>query len=334
VPRYFVTGATGFLGAEVAKQLLSRGHQVAALARDPSKATLLAQLGAEVHAGDITKPATLRAPMHGVDGVFHIAAWYKTGHPRAAALATAVNVTGTRHVLSAMRDLGIRKGVYTSTLAVNSDTHGIVVDESYRYTGPHRSVYDRTKWQAHYEVAVPMMAAGLPLVIVQPGAIYGPGDTSALRAVFVAHLRRRLPLVPARTAFCWGHIEDMARAHVEAMEKGRAGQAYIIAGPVHTLREAVRTAAGFSGRPAPLASVPAGLLNAVAGAARFVEAVVPLPAALSSETLAILAGTTYLGASDKARRELGFAARPLHEGLRHLVEHEMRLLGLTPPGPT
>ena len=95
----------------------------------------------------------------------------------------------------------------------------------------------------------------------------------------------------------------------------------------------MRTAAGFSGRPAPLASVPAGLLSAAAGAARFVETVVPLPAALSSETLAILAGTTYLGASDKARRELGFAARPLHEGLRHLVEHEMRLLGLTPPGP-
>ena len=332
MPRYFVTGATGFLGAEVVKQLLSRGHQVAALARDPSKATLLARLGAEVHGGDITDPATLHAPMRGVDGVFHVAAWYKTGHPRAAAVATAVNVAGTRHVLSAMRDLGIPKGVYTSTLAVNSDTHGTVVDETYRYAGPHLSVYDRTKWQAHYEVAVPMMAAGLPLVIVQPGAIYGPGDTSALRAVFVAHLRRRLPFVPARTAFCWGHIEDMARAHVEAMDLGRPGQSYIIAGPVHTLREAVRTAAGFSGRSMPLASVPPGLLQGAAAAARLVEAVVPLPAALSSETLAILGGTTYLGASDKARRELGFRARPLHEGLRHLVEHEMRLLGQTPPG--
>jgi nucleoside-diphosphate-sugar epimerase len=332
VARYFVTGATGFLGAEVAKQLLSRGHQVAALARDPSKATLLARLGVEVHAGDITEPATLRAPMHGVDGVFHIAAWYKTGHPRATALATAINVTGTRHVLAAMRDLGIPKGVYTSTLAVNSDTHGVLVDETYRYTGSHLSVYDRTKWQAHYEVAVPMIAAGLPLVIVLPGAIYGPGDTSALRAIFVDHLRRRLPFVPARTAFCWGHIEDMARAHVEAMDQGRPGQSYILAGPAHTLRDAIRTAAGFSGRPAPLAAVPVGLLKALAGAARLVETALPLPAALSSETLAILAGTTYLGASDKARRELGFATRPLHEGLRHVIEHEMRLLGLTPPG--
>lgn len=326
-----MTGATGFVGAEVAKQLLSRGHQVSALVRDPAKATLLARLGAELHRGDITAPDTLRVAMDGADGVFHIAAWYKTGHPRATALATTVNVTGTRHVLGAMRDLGIRKGVYTSTLAVNSDTRGAVVDESYRHTGPHLTVYDRTKWQAHYEVAVPMIATGLPLVIVQPGAVYGPGDTSALRAVFVDHLRRRLPFVPARTAFCWGHIEDTARAHIQAMEQGRPGQSYIIAGPAHTLLGAVQLAAGLSGRPAPLSLSPV-LLKGAAGAARLVEALIPLPPSLASETLDVLGGTTYLGAHDKARRELGFAPRPLAEGLRHLVEHEMRLLGLTPSG--
>jgi nucleoside-diphosphate-sugar epimerase len=331
VARYFVTGVTGFIGAEVAKQLLSRGHRVAGLVRDPAKATLLSRLGAELHIGDVTAPDTLRVPMHGVDGVFHLAAWYKTGHPRASALATAVNVTGTRHVLTAMREFGIRKGVYTSTLAVNSDTHGAVVDETYRYSGPHLTVYDRTKWQAHYEVAVPMMAAGLPLVIVQPGAVYGPGDTSGLRTVFVDHLRRRLPFVPRRTAFSWGHIEDTARAHLQAMEHGRPGQSYIIAGPPHTLQEAIRIAAGLSGRPAPV-GLPPALLKGAASAARLIETVAPLPAALSSETLALLAGVTYLGASDKARREFGFQPRPLPEGLRHLVEHEMRLLGLTPPG--
>jgi nucleoside-diphosphate-sugar epimerase len=331
VARYFVTGVTGFIGAEVAKQLLSRGHQVAALVRDPARATLLGRLGAELHTGDVTDPDTLRVPMHGVDGVFHLAAWYRTGHPRASAVATAVNVTGTRHVLDAMRELGIRKGVYTSTLAVNSDTHGVVADESYRHAGPHLTVYDRTKWQAHYEVAAPMMAAGLPLVIVQPGAVYGPGDTSALRTIFVDHLRRRLPFVPRRTAFSWSHIEDTARAHLQAMEQGRPGQTYIIAGPAHTLQDALQIAAGLSGRPAPI-GMPPSLLRAAAGAARVIETVAPLPASLSSETLALLAGVTYLGASDKARRELGFQPRPLPEGLRHLVEHEMRQLGQTPPG--
>jgi nucleoside-diphosphate-sugar epimerase len=330
VARYFVTGVTGFIGAEVAKQLLSRGHQVAALVRDPAKATLLGRLGAELHAGDITEPETLRIPMQGADGVFHLAAWYKTGHPHASALATAVNVTGTRHVLTAMRDLGIRKGVYTSTLAVNSDTHGAVVDETYHHSGPHLTVYDQTKWQAHFEVAAPMMAAGLPLVIVQPGAVYGPGDTSALRTMFVDHLRRRLPFVPRRTAFSWGHIEDTARAHLQAMEQGRPGQSYIIAGPAHTLQDAITLAAGLSGRPAPF-GLPPAVLKGAATAARVIEAVAPLPASWSSETLAVLAGVTYLGTSDKARRELGFQPRPLPEGMRHLVEHEMRLLGLTPP---
>lgn len=330
--RYFVTGATGFVGAEVAKQLRTRGHRVTVLARTPEKASLLARLGCDVHQGDITEPATLRAGMAGADGVFHLAAWYKTGQPRARELATRINVDGTRHVLDAMRDLGIAKGVYTSTIAVFSDTHGQLVDESYRYDGPHLSVYDETKWRAHYEVALPAMAAGLPLVVVQPGAVYGPGDTSALRGVFVDHLRRRLPLVPAVTAYCWGHVDDIAHAHIEAMERGRTGECYVIAGPPHTLRDAVRIAARYSGRAAPLAAIPPVVMRALALVMSGVEYAVPLPLALSGETLRVVSGVTYLASSDKAERELGFAPRPLDEGLRHLVEHEMRVLGLPPRG--
>ena len=330
VPRYFVTGATGFVGAEVAKQLLTRGHQVVALVRSPEKASLLKLLGAEIHTGDITDPNSLREPMRGVDGVFHIAGWYKTGAPASGALATAINVEGTRHVLTAMRDLGIAKGVYTSTVAVFSDTHGTLVDESYRYTGPHLSVYDRTKWQAHYEVAEPAIAAGLPLVVVQPGVVYGPGDTSSIREVFVNHLRGRMPLVPSRTAYCWGHIEDTAHAHISAMEQGRSGESYIIAGPPHTLREALVTAATCSGRRAPLAGLPPWLLEGASRAMEVVESIVTPPAGLSSETLRVAAGVTYLGSNAKARRELGFAPRGLDEGLRHVIEHEMRGLGMAP----
>ena len=171
------------------------------------------------------------------------------------------------------------------------------------------SVYDRTKWQAHYEVALPMIAAGLPLVIVQPGVVYGPGDTSALRAVFVDHLRRRLPFVPARTAFCWGHIEDTAHAHIEAMEHGRAGESYIVAGPAHTLREAVRLAAGLSGRPAPL-DAAAGAADAARRGCRAADRDGGDAAAVAvvRDAARSLAGATYLGASDKAARELGLRA--------------------------
>ncbi len=328
--RYFVTGATGFIGAEVAKQLRTRGHHVTALVRSLEKASLLAKLGCELHVGDITEPETLAAAMAGAEGVFHLAGWYRTGQPRARELATQVNVDGTRHVLDAMRTVGVAKGVYTSTLAVFSDTHGALVNEHYRYDGPHLCVYDETKWRAHYEVALPAIAAGLPLVIVQPGAVYGPGDTSALRTLFVSHLRRRLPFVPAATACCWGHVDDTAHAHIEAMERGRPGESYIIAGPAHTLRDALRLAARHSGRAAPVAALPPSLVRGLAGLVAQVERVLPLPPGMSSETLRVVGGVTYLGSSAKAAKELGFAPRPLDEGLRHLIEHEMRVLGLPP----
>jgi nucleoside-diphosphate-sugar epimerase len=330
VSRYFVTGATGFVGAEVAKQLRTRGHQVVALVRSPEKASLLAKLGCELHVGDITAPETLRAGMRGADGVFHLAAWYRTGAPRARALAHAVNVEGTRHVLAVMRELGIARGVYTSSLVVFSDTHGAVVDERCGYDGPHLTVYNESKWRAHYEVALPAIAAGLPLIILLPGVVYGPGDTSAVRGIFVDHLRRRLPFVPTRTAWCWAHVDDTAHAHIEAMERGRVGECYIVAGPAHTVRDAVRAAARASGRPAPLAGIPPLVLRGLARLMSGIETFVALPPGLSGETLRAVAGTTWLGSSAKAALELGFAPRPLDEGLRHLIEHEMRGLGMAP----
>src|ERR687897_3829640 len=98
--RYFVTGATGFLGSELTKQLISKGHQAVALVRNPSKASLLRTLGVHLHEGDITDRESLRAPMTGVDGVFHCAAWYKVGVDPTEAERT--NVEGTRLVLETM----------------------------------------------------------------------------------------------------------------------------------------------------------------------------------------------------------------------------------------
>ena len=164
-----------------------------------------------------------------------------------------------------MRELEIPKGVYTSTLAVFSDTHGRVVDETYRYDGPHLSEYDRTKWVAHYEVADPMIEQGLPLVIVQPGLIYGPGDTSSVRTTFISYLERKLPMVPLGTAFCWGHVEDTARGHIQAMERGRAGEAYIIAGERCDLLGALRLAEHITGVSGPRIKIAPGLMKATAG---------------------------------------------------------------------
>jgi len=333
--RYFLTGATGFVGGRLARQLREAGHDVVALVRSLGRAKELADLGVSLAEGDVTDKESMRAPMRGVDGVFHVAGWYRVGS-RDRAAAEAINVFGTQNVLDLMRELAIPKGVYTSTLAVFSDTHGQLVDERFRFHAKHLSIYDETKWRAHYEVAEPAIESGLPLVIVQPGLVFGPGDTSSLRRTLLQYLRGRLPLVPRETAYCWGHIEDTARAHVLAMEKGRPGESYIIAGPAHTLVEAFEIAERITGVPAPRFEAPPALLRGLASAIERIERLVqlPLPETYTAEGLRVIAGVTYLGNSAKARRELGFSARPLEEGLRETLLHEMRLLGMRPRTPS
>jgi len=325
--KFFITGATGFIGGCLARQLREAGHDVVALVRSYSKAGELLKLGATVSEGDITDKHSMRPPMAGVDGVFHVAAWYKIG-ARDKRFAYDTNVEGTRLVLELVKELSIPKCVYTSTLAVFSDTHGQRVDESYRHNGPWLSEYDRTKWLAHYKVAEPMMRAGLPLVIVQPGAVYGPGDTSAIHIMFRDYLRRRLPLLPKQVAYSWGHVDDTARGHLLAMEKGHTGESYIIAGPPHTLIETLQVAESITGVKAPRIHASAGMMRAMSRAMSVVERAIPLPPTFTTEGLRVLAGVTYLGNSAKAERELGFTARPLEVGLPETLRHEMQILGM------
>ena len=323
--RYLVTGATGFIGGEIVKQLVGRGHKVVALVRSPERAAMLKALGVEMHVGDITDKDTLRTPMTGVDGVFHVAAWYKVGVKEP--LADQINVDGTRNVLRTMRTLGIPRGVYTSTVAVFSDTKGAMPDETYRFDGNHLSEYDRTKWIAHYRVALPKMEEGLPLTIVMPGLVYGPGDTSGMHTALVDLLRGRMPMTPARTAFCWGHIEDTARGHILAMEKGRPGETYIIAGPRQTFEYAFDLAASIAKVRPPIVHPGPRAMRAIAAVMSMTEHFVKLPPAFTPEALRVVAGTTYLGSNAKAIREIGFTARPLEEGMAQALEHELRLLG-------
>ena len=327
--RYLVTGATGFIGAETVRQLTEAGHEVTALVRDPAK---VKAAGDETRAatgpddplqhprvlltrGDITDRASLREPMAAVDGVFHIAGWYQVG-ARDKTPAVAINVEGTRNVLETAKELAVPKIVYTSTLAVFSDTHGRVVDEDYHFTGRHISVYDESKWRAHYEVALPLIRQGLPLVVVQPGVVYGPGDRGPMADTFALYLRRRLPMVPKRSAYCWGHVADTARAHLLAMEKGRVGESYIVGGPCAELSAVLAVLERLSGVPGPrLRSSPAAL-RALSRLMEVVDRVHPLSGTYSPETLRVGAGATYLGSNAKAARELGLSMRSIDEGLR------------------
>lgn len=326
--RYFVTGATGFLGGEVVRQLVDRGDEVVALVRSAGKADRL-PAAVEAVVGDITDKASMREPMTDVDGVFHIAGWYKLGVDDLTT-AERVNVLGTRNVLELMDELDVTRGVYTSTLAVFSDTGGAVPAESYRNEGPHLTRYDETKYRAHYEVAEPMIEAGVPLIVVQPGAIYGPGDRGPTWWLWRAFLRRRLAVVPRETGYCWGHVEDTARAHIRAMACGTPGETYIVAGEPMTLVDVFEIVAEITGRSAPR-PVPPAVFRALSRFVRPIESVAPVPAQYSSEALRVLGGVTYYGDNAKATRELGLEHRPLSDGLRETLRHEMQQLGIGQP---
>lgn len=225
-----------------------------------------------------------------------------------------------------MKELKIPKGVYTSTLAVNSDTHCVEVDENYHFTGKHISVYDQSKADAH-DIAVKMMKEGLPLIIVQPGVVYGPGDTSGLRVSLIQYLTKKLPIVPKQTAFSWGHVDDIANAHWLAMEKSKVGENYHICGPTHTFVNALEIANEITGVRLPVA-VPAGMIRVMSAIMNVFDKFIPLPESYTGEGLCVIAGVTYIGNNSKARRELGYDPRPLKEGLTETLKHELKLLGM------
>src|SRR5262245_16566509 len=319
--KYFVTGATGFVGGVLVKKLCEQEHEVHALVRDPDKAKELQAIGVRLFKGDVTDKESMRAAMQGVDGIFHVAGWYKIG-VKDKSDGERVNIQGTHNVLELMQELKIPKGVYTSSLVVNSDTKGEMKDESYHFTGQHLSEYDRTKAVAH-EVAKEFIAKGLPLVIVMPGLIYRPGDTSDLRTSILDFLHQKLPMLPSQTTFCWAHVDDIIQGHILAMEKGKIGESYIIAGEPYKISDAFQLASQITGKRAP-GVVSYKVMKALSVLVKPFDNF--LPPTYTSEGLREVAGPTYLGDNSKAKRELGYNPRPLREGWGETLRHEMKLL--------
>lgn len=309
---YFVTGATGFVGGYVTSQLLAAGHDVTALVRNREDAQDIAQYGVQPHVGSVTDKEGMRRGVRGVDGVFH-SAGHRLAFPDRRTME-AVNVLGSRNVFELVRELSVPKCIFTSTLNVFSDTKGVQVDENHRFKGKHLTEYDRVRAEAHFGVALPMMAKGVPIVALLPGMVYGPGDTSAMAALITRAMLGRVIAVSARPAYSWAHVMDVAHAHVLAMQFGRPGEAYIVGGPSHTVREALIVAAAAAGKKREPIPIPSWLAGAAAAVVAPLSAVIP-PLRRTADRLRVAAGVTYLGDDSKARQELGFEARTLADGM-------------------
>lgn len=314
----FVTGGSGFIGQRVVKKLIERDYEVVAIARSPESTAVLEALGCTVVPGDITDMASMRDGMTGSDIVFHIAAWYKIGNVDWMK-AEAINVGGTRKVLRLAQELGIPKIIYTSTIAVFGDTRGQLVDETYYKGGPFITEYDRTKWLAHYKVAIPLIEKGAPITIVMPGGVYGPGDTSSIADMMRLFYQGLPALTGPEMTLTYAHVEDIAEGHLLAAEKGKPGESYILAGPAIPLGEMIDFWGHLTGRPTPLLRIPARFLKPFASLVGIMSKTLPLPKVFSEDAINIL-GATYIARSDKARAELGWQTRPLQTGMLETFE--------------
>jgi len=311
----FVTGSTGFVGQHLVQELLAHGYEVTALVRTMDRARALPP-GLQLASGDVTRPDSMRFGMRGADVVFHAAAWYTVGvGSKDRERMHRINVEGTRQTLELAAELGVPKIVYTSTVGVFGNTRGQLVDETYKAAGlTFESEYERTKYLAHYEVAVPLQQRGVPVVIVCPGVIYGPGDTSLMGSVFRLYARRRLPaMIGPDNAVTWAHVDDIAAGHRLAAEKGRPGETYIIAGPALTYQAFFKACERATGLPAPFLWLPSGLARLMSQTLRGVTPGL-------AELMQNVAGVSYLARADKAKRELGWNPRSVEEGVLEMIE--------------
>ncbi|HEY0392145.1 MAG TPA: NAD-dependent epimerase/dehydratase family protein [Solirubrobacterales bacterium] len=325
--KVFITGGTGFIGGEVVRQLRERGDAVACLVRTPAKATKLSELGCELVSGDLGDTEAIGGGMEGCDAVIHAAAMYEVGIPaRQHPAMYEANVRGTERVLKAALDAKIARVVYVSTCGIFGNTHGKTVDEAYEHPGKEfTSYYEETKLEAHKIAKRMMSEQGLPATIVQPGGVYGPGDTSQLFDLLDQFLSGKLPLLPfPDLGICLTHVEDIAGGIILALDKGEAGETYVISGPEATMRTAVDTLAQISGRKAPRRALPTPLMKAMVPIGPLVGKMMGQPPNLR-ELISSAAGVTFWASYEKAGRELGYSPRGIEEGFRQTLEADERL---------
>jgi dihydroflavonol-4-reductase len=311
--RVLITGAAGFIGGAVTRQLRARGSDVVALVRDPGRAGHLAELGVDVVANDLATAAAIEPALHGADALIHAAGSYRVGIPqRERAAMWDANVGTTTRVLEAAAAAGTNRIVYVSTCNAFGDTHGQVVDESHRrdLAEGFASWYDETKYRAH-EVAENGIADGAPVVIVLPSQVYGPGDHSAFGEQLAAAYAGKLPYrILDDAGLGLVHVDDLAAGIVAALDRGEIGRSYVLSGPVMTLGEAVALAARVGDREPPRLRIPTGVLRALAP----IGSLIGQPGL--REIVSAGDGLTYWATAARAEQELGFRARPVEQGFR------------------
>jgi dihydroflavonol-4-reductase len=317
-----VTGATGFLGSHVARQLCARGERVRVLARSTSDRRALKDLPVETVEGDLRDSVSLDRALAGISRVFHVAADYRLW-ARDPNEIYASNVGGTRNLLEAARRAGVERFIYTSTVAtvaVDRPLPGNALPSESTETSVDEMIghYKRSKWQAENE-ARESAKNGLPVIIVMPTTPVGPGDwkPTPTGKIIVDFLNGRMPGY-VQTGLNFVGVEDAAAGHLLVAEKGKVGERYLIGAENLTLKQVLDTLARITSRPAPRLRIP----HLVALAAAYVDTAFARlrgrEPQIPVEGVKIARHMMFVDCS-KAQRELGFAPGPVEAALERGV---------------
>jgi dihydroflavonol-4-reductase len=307
--RVLVTGATGFLGSWVAREVASRGHQVRLLVRPQSRLDNVQDVPGERVLGDVTDAASLERAVAGCEAVVHAAGVARLRAGDREHLL-AVNQGGTENVLRAALRANVRRALFVASAgALGGTWKPLAMDEQWRGSAERVGVdYFVSKLRGE-QVALELARAGLPLVVLRPGVILGPGDVYHSSAgIVLMFARGKIPAyVRGGGSYC--DVRDVARAHAEALERGRCGETYFLGGYNLEMGELARLVSRLSGVPIPR-RIPYPLMLAVAALRELAARARGRRSPISRQLVRGGRRYTFLD-SGKARRELGYANRPL-----------------------
>ena len=313
-----VTGASGFLGSHVTRQLVARGEKVRVLMRPSSTNRAIADLSLEYVTGDLRDPASLERALSGVSRVFHVAADYRFWARRSREIYDS-NVGGTKNLLAAARQAKVQQLIYTSTVATiavdrpqlpNEATDG-KLEEMVGH-------YKRSKWMAEQEVRK-AAKEGLPAIIVMPTTPVGPWDwkPTPTGKVILDFLNGKLPGY-VHTGLNFVGAEECAAGHLLVSEKGKLGERYLLGAENMTLKQLLDTLSKITGLSAPKLKIPHGLALGVAYMSTALSRLVGKEPGIPIEGVKIAQHMMFVDCS-RAQRELGFKPGPVAAALERAV---------------
>lgn len=334
--KVFVTGATGFVGSHVARELASRGADLRLLVRRTSNLANIEGLAAETATGDLLDPESLRSAIRGCDAVMHVAADYRLWVRDPETMYRA-NVEGTRALLRIAREEEVPRCVYTSSVAtMGFRSDGTIVDETTPVSIEDMvGHYKRSKFQAE-QAAIEAAKAGQSVIILNPTTPIGPGDwkPTPTGRIIVDFLNRKFPAY-VDTGLNLVDVREVARTHADALERsvGWPGERYILGGENLTLKQILDKMSAITGLPSPTMKVPHSVAmifaffdETITGRIRGKEPRATVEAVRMGKKM-------MFASSARAERELGFHIVPVYQALRSAIDW-FRTRGYAPPGRT